>query len=613
MKKAEEVPAITISFSIKFPFIMWFKDYDKSKFIRDLIAGVTVAAVYVPQSMAYAMLAGMPPINGLYVAFIATIVAAIFGSSRYLNTGPVAMTCLLSASVLYGIGLEPQTPDWIKYMSLLALMVGLIRLTVGLLKLGFIVDLISNSVVIGFTAAGAMVIALSQFGHLFGYKIERSTHIFDVVTDLISKIEMTNPYTLSIGILAYLLIWISRKISVYIPGALIAVIVTSLLVYHFKLYNFGVAIVGDVPQGLPNPEPPPLDFATMSKMWGGAFVVAFFGLIEAVAIAKTLAVRVGDKWDPNQELIGQGLANVAVSFFKGFPAGGSFSRSSLNYTLGAVTPLASVISGALVGLTLFLLAPAFYYLPKATLASIVLSAVINLIRPQDIIKLYRINKIDGVVAGLTFASVFFMDLWVAITLGVLLSLGSFVYKTMYPRIVTLTRDPVTRTFVNAEKRGLPECPQIMFIRPNMSIYFGNAQYVYDYIMEKVEDALFNGRPLKFVLIDMEAVNYVDATGAQTIVRLVKDIRSKNVEVAFANIGCDVYPILENAGFDKVVNHELVFNAKGEAIGELFKRLDHEYCRDRCPYAVFDECFTVKTPEKAEELRRKVEELKRNVA
>lgn len=602
MKRTEEVPSITVSFSIKFPFLVWFKNYSKEGFIRDLIAGITVAAVYVPQSMAYAMLAGMPPIHGLYVAFIATIVAAIFGSSRYLNTGPVAMTCLLSASVLYGIGLEPQTPEWIKYMALLALMVGLIRLTVGLFKLGFIVDLISNSVVVGFTAAGALVIALSQFKHFFGYEVKSSTHIFEVIVDLLSKIEMTNPYTLAIGVLAYFLIWGSRRISVYLPGALIAVVVTSLLVYWYKLYEKGVSIVGEVPQGLPSPEAPILDFAVMSKMWGGAFVVAFFGLIEAVAIAKTLAIRVGDKWDPNQELIGQGLANVAASAFKGFPAGGSFSRSSLNFALGAVSPLASVISGALVGLTLFLFAPAFYYLPKATLAAIVLSAVINLIRPQDIVKLYKINKIDGVVAGLTFTSVFFMDLWVAITLGVLLSLGSFVYKTMYPRIVILTRDPVTRTFVNAEKRNLPECPQIMFIRPNMSVYFGNAQYVYDYIMNKVEEALFKGRPLKFVLIDMEAVNYIDATGAETIVRLIKDIKKEGIEVAFANIGCDVYPILENAGFDKAVNQDLVFNAKGEAIGKLFEKLDHDYCRDKCPYAVFDECLEVKPPEKVQELK-----------
>jgi len=589
MEKAEERPSL----STFLPLLHWLKGYTLKDLLRDAVAGITVSAVYVPQAMAYAMLAGMPPIHGLYVAFIATVVASLFGSSRFLNTGPVAMTCLLSASVLYGLNLEPQTEPWIKYMALLAFMVGIIRLTVGLLKLGFVVDLISNSVVVGFTSAGALVIALSQLGHLLGYPLTKSTQIFDVLIDLFAKLEQTNPYTLGVGLLAFGVILLSKRISPYLPGALLAVVITSLVVYHFKLYEAGVPVVGEVPRGLPEPEPPPFDLDAMSRMWGGAMVVAFFGLIEAVAIAKTLAIRAGDRWDPNRELIGQGLANVAVSFFKGFPAGGSFSRSSLNFALGSKTPLASIFSGLLVGLTLFFAAPAFYYLPKASLASIVLSAVINLIRPQEIVRLYRINKIDGWVAGLTFLSVFFMDLWVAITLGVVLSLGSFVYKTMYPRIVVLTRDPRTRTFVDAQKSDLPQCPQILFVKPNTSVYFGNAQYVYDSILSLVEEELKRGRPLKFVLIDMEAVNYLDATGAETLVRLVKDLESLGVEVAFANLSCEVYEILERAGFVEAVKEELVFEAKGQAIGELVKRVDHEYCRKECPYEVFDECRSIK--------------------
>ncbi len=575
-----------------FPFPHWFKGYSRDAFLRDLIAGITVAAVYVPQAMAYALLAGMPPITGLYTAFIATVVASLFGSSRFLGTGPVAMTCLLSASVLFSLQLEPQSEQWIGYMGLLALMVGFVRLVVGVFKLGFVVDLISNSVVIGFTAAGAMVIALSQFKHMLGYKVVNSTHIFTVLADIVKKIELLNPYTVAIGIGAYILIWGSKRVSPYLPGALIAVGITSVITYVLKLYERGVAIVGEVPQGLPDPTLPPIDFQTMSQMWGGALVVAFFGLIEAVAIAKTLAIRTGDRWDPNQELIGQGLANIAVSFFKGFPAGGSFSRSSLNFALGAKSPLASILTGSLVGVTLFLLAPAFYYLPKATLAAVVLSAVINLIRPQDILRLYRINRLDGIVAGLTFVSVFFMDLWVAITLGVVLSLGSFVYRTMYPRIVVLSRDPESKTFVNAEKRELPECPQILYIRPNMSIYFGNAQYVYDYILEKVQERLQKG-PLKYVLVDMEAVNYTDATGSETVIRLIRSLKELGVEASFANISCDVYPLLENAGFDEVVNHEIVFNSKGQSIVELFRRIDHDYCREGCPYIIFEECLTVK--------------------
>ncbi len=588
------VKNLSSSVPVELPFFKWFGNYSKKAFLKDLVSGTTVAAVYVPQAMAYALLAGMPPITGLYTAFIATIVAAVFGSSRFLGTGPVAMTCLLSASVLYSLRLEPQTEEWIAYMGLLALMVGAIRFTVGILRLGFIVDLISNSVVIGFTSAGALVIALSQFKHFLGFPVVNTTHIFTVIADIVQKIHLTNPYTLILGLAAYLIIWGSRKVNPYLPGALIAVGVTSIATVLLGLPSKDVAIVGSVPQGLPDPALPPIDLKTMSQMWGGAFVVAFFGLIEAVAIAKTLAIKAGDKWNPNQELIGQGLANIAVSFFKGFPVGGSFSRSSLNFYLGAKTPLTSVIAGSLVGFTLFFIAPAFYYLPKATLSAIVLSAVVDLIKPQEIVRLYRINRIDGMVAGLTFISVFFMDLWVAITLGIILSLGSFVYRTMYPRIVILSRDPRSGTFVNAEKRNLPECPQILYIRPNMSIYFGNAQYVYDYIVEKAEKRLSKG-PLKFVLIDMEAVNYTDATGSESILRLIKTLRRMGVETAFANIGCDVYPLLENAGFDEVVREELVFDSKGQSIVELFRRIDHDYCKKECPYIIFKECLTVKNP------------------
>ncbi len=576
---------------ISLPFFSWFKKYSASGFFKDSIAGLTVASVLVPQSMAYAMLANMPPIHGIYAASLPVIIASFFGSSRFLATGPVAMTALLSASVLGGMA-EPGGDQWIYLMALLAILVGLIRITIGVLRLGFMVELISNSVVIGFTSAGALVIALSQMGHILGFKTVQTTHIFLILMDIISKINSVHLYTLGIGILAFVIIKIASKISGYLPGALIAVVITSFISYLYDLESKGVAIVGSVPQGFPVPELPQFEYETVSKMLGGAFVVAFFGLIEAVTIAKTLALKAGDRWDPNQELIGQGLANVVSGLIKGFPVGGSFSRSSLNFYIGAVSPLSNIISGILVILTLLYIAPAFYYLPKASLAAIVLSAVINLIRPQEILKLYRINKIDGIVAFTTFISVFFMDLWIAIMLGILTSLGSFVYKTMYPRIVVLSRDPESNTFVNAETRNLPQCPQILYIRPNTSIYFGNAQYVYDYIIFKAEERKREGY-LKYVLIDMEAVNYIDASGSQTIIRIIEGLREMGVETAFANIGCDVYLLLENVNFDRYVKEDLVFDSKGHSIRELIRKIDHEYCRKNCPYEVFRECGDIK--------------------
>ncbi|MFN3471130.1 MAG: SulP family inorganic anion transporter, partial [Aquificaceae bacterium] len=342
--------------------------------------------------------------------------------------------------------------------------------------------------------------------------------------------------------------------------------------------------------GIPSLELPSVDYRTFSQLWVGALVISAFGLMEAVAIAKQLAIKAGDRWDPNQELIGQGLANIAAGLFKGFPVGGSFSRSALNYQLGAKTPIAGVITGLVVGLTLLLLAPLFYYLPKATLSAVVLSAVINLIRPQEIIRLYRINPTDGIVAGITFITVFFMDLWVAITLGTLIAFGSFVYKTMYPRIVILTRKPSSSTFVNAEREKLPECPQILYIRPNMSLYFGNAEYVYEYVLEKVEE---RKKALKFVLMDLEAVNYMDASGSLVLIRLLDRIKAMGMEPALANIGCTIYPLLERLDIDRHMKIENIFDSKGQSIVELFKKLDHEYCRRRCPYAVFKECWSVK--------------------
>ena len=584
---------VNISFDLT-PFSIWFENYNKDKFTKDLIAGLTVAAVLVPQSMAYALLAGMPPIYGLYASFLPTIVAALFGSSRFLATGPVALVCLLSASVLYPFA-EPGSQEWINLMAVLALMVGFVWLIIGLLKLGFIVELISSSVIIGFTSAAAIVIALSQIGHFLGFSVTKSTLVYQVVLDIIKKINQINPYTVVIGVLAYAIIWISRKIHPIVPGALIAVIVTSLISYFFELEKYGVSIVGSVPQGLPSFTLPSVDYQVISTLWGGAMVVAAFGVIEAVAIAKRFAGQVGDKWDPNQELIGQGLANIVAGLFRGFPVTGSFSRTALNFKLQAQSPLANVITGSVIGLTLLFIAPAFYYLPKATLSAIVLSAVIDLIKPQEIIKLYRLNKMDGIVAGLTFTSVFFMDLWIALTLGIVVALGSFMYKTMYPRIVVLTRNPQSQTFVNAEREKLPECPQILYIRPNMPIYFANAEYVYEYIMEKLRERKARGS-LKFLLIDMEAVNYIDSTGAVMLTKLLTDIRKEGVEPALANVGCDVYPILEKIGIDKYMDVELVFDSKGQSIVELFKRLDHEYCAKKCPYAVFKECYTVKPPD-----------------
>ncbi|WP_333784284.1 SulP family inorganic anion transporter [Thermocrinis sp.] len=584
--------SIVQSFSLNLGYL---NGYNKEKFIKDLVAGLTVAAVLVPQAKAYALLAGMPPINGLYASLLAPLVAVIFGSSRFLGTGPVAMVAILVTSTLLPFA-KPGTSEWVGLAGLLALMVGITILLIGIFRLAFILDLISHSVIVGFISAGALVISANQLGGVLGFSTTKSTQIFSLLADIAQKLHQTNPYTVMVSILAFVIIYLSRKIHPLMPGALIAVVITTLISYLLDLKGrYGVSIVEDVPAGLPPISLPPIDLQVLSALWGGAIVVAAIGLLEALAIAKKFAVEKGDKWDPNKELVGQGLSNIVAGFMQGFPISGSFSRSALYYRLETASPIAHAVVSLVILITLLFFAPLFYYLPKATLSVIILTAVIPLVKPQEIRHLYHINPIDGVVAGLTFISVFIMELWQAILMGAILAFGSFVYKTMYPRIVVITRNPKTQTFENAEAEGLVECPQILYVRPQMSIYFGNAEYVSNYIVEKVQER--KDRGLKFVFIDLEASNYMDAVGAENFIRMLQRIKSMGLSPALGNINRIVMPVLERAGLKKVVPEDMIFGSKGQSLKILLEEIDHQFCAKVCPHVVFKECVEFKSGEK----------------
>ncbi|WP_448587335.1 SulP family inorganic anion transporter [Thermocrinis sp.] len=583
--------SISQTFSLNLGYL---KGYNKEKFIKDLIAGLTVAAVLVPQAKAYALLAGMPPINGLYASLLAPVVAVLFGSSRFLGTGPVAMVAILVTSTLLPFA-QPGTPEWVGLAGLLSLMVGITVLLIGVFRLAFILDLISHSVIVGFISAGALVIAVNQLGGVLGFSTTKSTQIFSLLTDIAKKLPQTNVYTILVSILTFVIIYLLRKVHPLMPGALIAVVITTIISYFLDLKGkYGVSIVGDVPAGLPPISLPPLDLQVISALWGGAIVVAAIGLLEALAIAKKFATEKGDRWDPNKELVGQGLSNIVAGLMKGFPVSGSFSRSALYYRLDTSSPIAHIIVSVVILITLLFFAPLFYYLPKATLSVIILTAVIPLVKPQEIRHLYHINPVDGVVAGLTFVSVFIMDLWQAILMGAILAFGSFVYKTMYPRIIVITRSPKTQTFENAEAEGLPECPQLLYVRPQMSIYFGNAEYVSNYIIEKVQER--KDRGLKFVFIDLEASNYMDAVGAENFIRMLQRLKAMGVSTALGNINRIVMPVLERAGLKEVVPEGMIFGSKGQSLNVLLNKIDHQFCAQVCPHVVFKECIEFKSGE-----------------
>jgi SulP family sulfate permease len=610
-----------------FPFLRVIKDYKREDLLKDLIAGITVSVVLIPQSMSYAMIAGLPPVYGLYAACIPPIVAALWGRSSHLATGPVAIVSLLTFSSVLPYA-KPGTPEFISLAINLAAIVGTIQLLMGVFKMGFVMRFVSHPVVVGFTNAGAIIIATTQVKHLLGISVKDSEFIFPVFIEIAKNISNTNLYTLAIGLFSLAIIIGCRKIHKDFPGAMIAAATTIVLGYLLKIDQYGVSIIGNMPSGLPSPAIPfsghaevsaegpvsgvvpvikgPIDLETSFRLIGPGIIIAIVGFMEAMAITKSIAERTKQPVDLNQELIGQGLANIVGSFFKSSPVSGSFSRSAVNLQAGARTALSNVFSGLVVILTLLFFTSAFTYLPKATLAAIVISAVIGLIRESQFVRLFKTNRNDGIVAVITFLFAFITKPDYAIFIGIAISLLLFLWESMSPRIIMLTRDPRSEIFVNAETKSLPVCPQILYLMPDFSIYFANAEYFREHVLEIAKrhnegknpnhdhnQSIQN--PLKYILLDMEMVNKIDSTGVDELKELIFELRKMGIEIYLANVKSPVKKTLENSGLFRHLKQDKCYVSKSDAITRLFNQIDYDYCREKCPHVVFWECETIKQP------------------
>ncbi|MFN4012715.1 MAG: SulP family inorganic anion transporter [Aquificaceae bacterium] len=586
-----------------FPFLGWLRGYKREYFTKDLVAGLTVAVVLVPQSMAYALIAGLPPVYGLYAASIPVIVAALFGSSAQLATGPVAIVAFLTFVSLTSYA-KPGEEKFIELAILMAFLVGLIQLFIGVFRLGFLVNFVSHSIIIGFTNAAAIIIMTTQIPALLGIKVEQKELIFQNLYEIFINLSKTNPFTLIVGITSILIIVGLRKINRNIPSALIAVILFTALSYFFSFESYGIRIVGDIPRGIPMPSLPSIDLDLLDRILGKAFIVALVGFMEAYAIAKFIASQTKQKLDVNQELIGQGLANIMGSFFKSFPVSGSFSRSAVNFQAGAKTGMSNIISASFVILTLLLAGPLLYYLPRAVLSAIVITAVISLIKPYQFIHLWKTNRYDGISAIATFALSFIMKPDYAIFIGIFLSLSLFLWRSLHPRIVIMARDPVSSTFVNAEANGLPTCPQIEIVRPEASFYYANVEN----ILTEISQIAKEKPALKHLVIDGESINYMDGTALELLHDFHQDLKKMGIRLVFVNVKGPVQEAMLRSGFLQELGKENILPSKGYALGYLFKSIDHEYCAKVCPYALFKECYTVKDYVKFEVAENPIKEI-----
>ncbi len=577
------------------PFIGWLRSYNATMLQGDTLAGLTVAVILIPQAMAYAMLAGLPPVYGLYAAAVTPMIGGLWGSLRQLATGPIAITSLLVLTTLSAYEV-PGSPEYIELALLLSLIVGIIYLVIGLLRLGQVMSFISHSAVQGFTAAAALIIIASQLPHLLGIDVNGNEYIFLMLLEIGAGINGAHWLTSGIGMLCFIFIYTVKKYRPAFPSSLTALAAATLGVVFFRLEQAGVAVVGKSPGGLPGFHIPMMDLEIISSLLGPAVVIAMVSFAETYSIGKAISAETRQKINVDQEFIGQGLANLVGSFFQCYPVGGSFSRTAVNHSAGAKTGISSVISSLIVVVTLLFLTSLLTYIPRAGLAAVVISAVLTLFHPSRIFKLWRMNRDDGIVAVTVFVLALLTKPDYALLIGVMISMIFFFWKTMHPRIVEITKDPEFNLFVNSDTTGKPGCPQILQLRSDNVIFFANAEYTVEHILERVEAVT---TPLKFLLMDFQAVGFIDLTGIDELRRLKDDLGIKGIRLALFNVHQPVIKTFLSSGFedgmitDGMIKATGLISRQGKALSELFKEIDHEYCRNTCPYKLFYECATVK--------------------
>jgi len=703
-----------------FPFLVWIKNVNPDVVRVDLLAGVTVALILIPQSMAYAQLAGMPVYYGLYASLIPPLLAALFGSSRQLATGPVAIVSLMTSAALGPLA-TAGSDAFVAYAILLALIVGLFQFLLGVLRLGLVVNFLSHPVVNGFTNAGALIIATSQLSKMFDVYVDEAEHHYETVYRVIkAAFVYTDWPTLGLGILAFAIMYGLRRLDKRIPYVLAAVVVTTLISWatgyeHNRkvpmesisseavrkvITNFnstvgengrlaaarteltskiaeaeekhgthsseasdllheselitlkmeglkeearkyraelrgclltavvqpvggltfyargeappgagsdgrtwrlqvgnrpldvkalsvrgGGSVVGEIPKGLPAFSIPKVDVKAVVHLLPIAAIISLLGFMEAISIAKAMAAKTGQRLDPNQELIGQGIANMVGAMAKSFPVSGSFSRSAVNLQAGAATGLSSVFTSLTVGVTLLFFTPLLYHLPQSVLAAVIMMAVIGLLNVSGFIHAWKAQWYDGLFSVITFLATLITapHLDKGIMIGVVLSLGMFLYKSMRPKVTTLAmyRD---FSYRSAREFGLKECRHIAMVRFDGQLFYANAGYLEDYI----SDLLMEKPELKHILVVSNGINDMDASGEEMLSLIVDRLRSGGYDISFSGVNENVLAVMKRTHLYEKIGEENIFSSRRKAVEAIHARA-HTMCpEERCPLTTV--CF-----------------------
>lgn len=515
-----------------FPILDWLPNYKKTHFSGDLFAGLTVGVMLIPQGMAYAMLAGLPPIFGLYAAFVPQIIYAFTGTSRQLAVGPVAMDSLLVAAGLGALAIS-KIEDYISMAVFLAFFMGAIQLLLGILRMGFLVQLLSKPVINGFTSAAAIIIGMSQLKHLLGVQVPSNNRLHVLLIDIFGQLENTNVYALGLGILSMIIIWGFKKWIPKFPGILVAVVLSILVVYWTRWDLNGLRIVGDVPEGLPAISFPRITMENIQTLLPTALTLALVAFLEAVSVAKAIQEQHKDyEINANQELRALGLSNIVGSFFQSYPTTGGFSRTALNHFAGAKTGLSFLISAAVVATTLLFLTPLFYYMPLTTLAALVIVAVSSLIDLKYPLVLLKTRMDEFLLLNFTFLTTLFVGITQGILFGVALSLVLLIYRISNPHFAFLARIKGSSIFKNIERfpSEVEDRDDLIIIRFDAPLFFGNRDFFKKIILEAASK---KQKTLKAIILNAESINYIDSSALDTLLEMVRVCKSNNTRFIIA--------------------------------------------------------------------------------
>jgi sulfate permease, SulP family len=568
-----------------FPFLSWLPLAKKS-WKDDLIAGLTGTVIVIPQAVAFAMIAGLPPVYGFYTAMITPIVAALFGSSYHLISGPTtAISIVVFATIIKFVDPTSDLEQYITLTLVLTFMAGVIQFAMGMARMGKLVNFVSLSVIIGFTAGAGVLIAFNQLKHVFGLGIPQGSSFYNIITHVIHNISETNWYAFSVAtgtiLIAILVRQFIKPLSRYY--LLIAMVLGSVLAILLGGESNGIENVGKIPSHLPPFRMPVINLTNIKNLSGGAITVALLGLIEAVAIARSIALTSHQRIDGNQEFKGQGLSNIVASFFSSYMGSGSFTRSGVNLQAGAKTPMSAIFAGFFLMIVLLLFSSYAAYLPKAAMGGIILLVGYNLIDFNHIKQVVKSSGREIIVLSTTLFGTLFFELETALFSGIALSLFFYLERTAKPNIAVLGSSK-THRFINIIRdSNVKVCPQLKIVRIDGSIYFGALDVVSDFF-----NNLYDKEEIKHVLVIAKGVNFIDLAGATWLSHETQKWQKRGGGIYFSGLKIVSQQILKKGGFRNEIGEENFYVDKRTALSEIYKKLDKKIC-ETCEARIFHEC------------------------